>query len=509
MKIINSKIHLATAVCACFQACSLQTFWNDPESTGEPAVHTVSGKATASSQPLAWWESFADPALNQVMEAVLESNADLAVAAARVEQARARARIADAVRLPAISPTAGVNDLDLPTNAGIGAQLDELGLGERLADQFGLSLPDRLGLTTYNLGAQFSWEADFWGRNRNLRLAAGAGQLASESDFHAAQISVLAETIDTYLELVDLRRQRELALDTIDLLTESDELAELRYETGLAEAGERYAARRALSEARARLPELETGLAEAESRLWILLGGYREDIADLLPASLSLAEASGPEPQGIPAELLAQRPDVAGARQRMEAARFVLGAREAELLPALSLSGSIGLQATEAGDWFDPDQWFSNLGVNLLGPALQGSRLRDNLALAEAQLREATAAYGQSVVTAVHEVEAALAAFDAGRRRHEVLLAYVNDAEDESGLQARRYAAGIGSYGEVLLAGQVRAGARAALSTAERDLGLARLALHRAIGGAWTAEITLPDGARAAPLDAIAGNANE
>ncbi len=509
MKRINSKIHLAIAVCVCFQACSLQTFWNDPESTSEPAVHTVAGKATASSQPLAWWESFADPALNQVMEAVLESNADLAVAAARVEQARARARIADAVRLPAFSATAGVNDLDLPTNAGIGAQLDELGLGERLADQFGLALPDRLGLTTYSFSAQFAWEADFWGRNRNLRLAAGAGQLASESDFHAAQISVLAETIDTYLELVDLRRQRELALDTIDLLTESDELAELRYETGLAEASERYAARRALSEARARLPELETGLAEAESRLWILLGGYREDIAGLLPGSLSLAGASEPGQQGIPAELLAQRPDVAGARQRMEAARFALGAREAELLPALSLSGSIGLQATEAGDWFDPDQWFRNLGVNLLGPALQGSRLRDNVALAEARLREAAALYRQSVVTAVHEVEAALAVFAAGRRRHDVLLAYANDAEAESDLQAQRYAAGIGSYGEVLLAGQVRAGAQAVLSTAERDLGLARLAVHRAFGGAWTAELTRSDGVQAAPLDAIADNANE
>ncbi len=509
MKRINLKIHLATAVCACLQACSLQTFWDDRGSTSDPDIQAAASETMASLQPLAWWESFADPALNRVVEAVLGSNADLAVAAARVEQARARARVADAVRLPSFSATADVNDLDLPTNAGIGAQLDELGLGERLADQFGLSLPDRLGLTTYNLGAQFAWETDFWGRNRNLRLAAGAEQLASESDYHAAQVSVLAETIGAYLELVDLRRQRDLALETIGLLAESDELTESRYETGLAGASERYAARRALSEARTRLPGLETGLAEAESRLWILLGGYREDIAGLLPGSLSLAEASEPEPQGIPAELLAQRPDVAGARQRMEAARFTLGAREAELLPALSLSGSIGLQATEVGDWFDPDQWFSNLGVNLLGPALQGSRLRDNVALAEAQLREATALYGQSVVTAVHEVEAALAAFDAGRRRHEVLLAYVNDAEAESGLQAQRYANGIGSYGEVLLAGQVRAGARAALSTAERDLGLARLALHRALGGAWTVDVARSSETQAASLGAIADYANE
>ena len=86
-----------------------------------------------------------------------------------------------------------------------------------------------------------------------------------------------------------------------------------------------------------------------------------------------------------------QRPDVLAAMQRVEAARFSVGARRADLLPRLSLQGAIGLQSTDSSEWFDPDQWFRNLTANLLGPVFQGSRLRKNIALAEARLNEAAA----------------------------------------------------------------------------------------------------------------------
>ncbi len=494
MKIIPRRISLALAAGILITGCTLPGSQLPPapelavEIPDRFAASEIAESGEPLYEPVAWWESFADPVLNQIVEAVLESNFDIAQAVARVDQARARARIADAVVYPLVNPVAGIVDFDIPTNAGIGAQLDELGLGSELTDIFGLSLPDRVGLTTYTFGAEFAYEVDFWGRNRNTRLAAGAQRLSSESDYVAARISVLAETVRTYLELVDLRRQRELALENIEILGERESLAQSRYESGLVDALGLYATRRALRDARAGLPQLEAGLAEAEARLWILLGGYRNDIDALLPDDLSIAGAGEPVPAGIPAELLIQRPDVASARQRMEAARFALGARRAELLPALSLSGSIGLQATDAGDWFDPDQWFRNLGVNLLGPAIPGSRLRDNVELAEAQLSEAAAAYGGSVVTAVNEVEAALAGFEAGRRRHDVLVSFLDEARAESELQGQRYSAGVGSYQEVLTAAQVLVGAEAALSAAERDLGFARLALHRALGGAWTAD---------------------
>ena len=422
------------------------------------------------------------------MDTALESSFDLAAAVARVEQARARARIAAAARFPTAQASLGANRFDAPTNAGLGAQLDELGLGPDVTEAFGVTLPNRLDLTTYSLGAEFAYEADFWGRHRNAAFAAGAEHLASEEDFKAARIGVLAETVATYLEIVDLRSQRRLASDIAEFFEERAALAALGYERGLTDIGDLYAAQRALADAQAELPPMASRLADAEGRLWVLLGGHRAELESLLPDRLAPAWAPAALPSGIPAGLLGQRPDVSAAQQRVEAARFAVGARRGALLPSLSLSGSIGVQATDSSDWFDPDQWFENLSANLLLPVFQGGRLSGDVALAEAQLAEAAAAFGRSVVTAVSEVEAALAGLESGVRRVALLTTLVEAADADAALKEQRYLAGVGDYGGYLGARQLLASAESALAGGRRDLGYARLALHRALGGAWTAD---------------------
>ena len=467
-------------------ACSVLPTLPDAEPAPEVPPAFAETDAGGGHEPLEWWGAFEDPALNRIVDAVLETNFELAEAVARVEQARARARIAVAARFPTVQAALGVNEFDAPTNAGLGAQLDELGLGSQVTETFGVVLPDRLDLTTYTLGAEFAYELDFWGRDRNLARAAGAERLAQEADFQVARIGILAETVSTYLEIVDLRRQRQLAGEIVGIFEEQATLATVRYENGVADIRELYAARRNLRDGQAELPLIDGRLADAEGRLWVLLGGYREDLEDMIPDSLSPVTVMAPVPAGIPADLLAQRPDVGAALQRVEAARFTVGARRAELLPSLSLSGSIGLQSTESGEWFDTDQWFRNLSANLLAPVFQGGRLRGRVALAEARFDEAAAAFGRSVVTAVNEVEAALAVLEAHRRRVGLLTAYVEEADAEAALQEERYVAGVGNYAIYLAASQSLVGARSALAGAERDLGYARLALHRALGGAWT-----------------------
>ena len=190
----------------------------------------------------------------------------------------------------------------------------------------------------------------------------------------------------TYFEVVDLRHQRRLAGEIVELLKEWEWLMETRYGGGLADAQSLYAVRRQLRSAEAELPQLEALLANAEARLWVLVGGYSEELAGMLPDVLTTGASLGPAPGRVPADLLVQRPDVRAARQRVEAARYAVGARRAELLPSLSLTGSIGLQSSESADWFDPDQWFRNLSANLLARVLQRGRARGNLALAEARL---------------------------------------------------------------------------------------------------------------------------
>ena len=360
-------------------ACTLAPRSAPPvaESVSELTDGSAGGEVAVSIQRREWWKSFADPALNRIIENVLESNFDLAAAVARVDQARARARIARAPLFPSIQPTAGVNEFDAPTNAGIGAQLDELGVGSGGGGVPRIALPDRLGLTTYTVGAEFAYELDFWGRNRNDGLAAGAERQASESDYLTARMGVLAETVRTYLELVNLRRQRTLASEIAEVSRQRESLAESRYDRGLTDVSVLHRARQDARGAQAELPQIEALLADAEGRLRVLMGDHRVDLTQLtVRIPVRQRSTCTPFHRAFQPALLMQRPDVVAARQRMEAARLQVGARRADLAPRLSLHGSIGLQSTESSEWFDPEQWFRNLSMNLLGPVFQGTRLQ-------------------------------------------------------------------------------------------------------------------------------------
>ncbi len=469
-------------------ACSLAPPPELPDPAPTMPVSFRQGQATAAYEPLEWWKAFADPVLDRVVESVLESNLDMAVAVARVQQARERARMAKAAILPVVQGRGAVNDLSTPTNAGFGAQIQKLGLGE-LAP--GFALPERLGITTYSLGADFSYEIDFWGRARSDALAAGAEYLASESDYHAARIGILAETIRTYFEIADLRRQLDLTREVVDVLLERENVASTRYDRGLSNSLDLYQVRQDLLNTQAGLPKLHNLHASAEARLATLLGGYRNDLNAILPDTLSPADVTDPVPAGIPTDLLFQRPDVRAVGLSLEAAQHQISARRAELLPTLSISGSIGLQTSEIDGLFKVDQWFTNLASNLLAPVFQGGRLRSNVTLAETRFQEVAAAYAQTVVTAVNEVEAALAVLQHEGQRQTLLASRLEEAEAAVELRSQRYEAGIGGYADFLDALRTRLNVELALAGARRDVALARLAVHRALGGAWTASETI------------------
>ena len=470
-----------------FLACSFAPKPSLPEPVANIPERFVGSSVAGAYEPLEWWRAFADPALDTIVEAVLASNLDLAESVARVQQARARARIARADFFPDVQATGAIDDVDLSVDAGIGAYIQEFG-PDGAQEDFGqaFELPDRLALTLYSLSADFAYEFDFWGRVRNDARAAGAVYQASESDLRAARIGILAETITTYFEIADLRRRTALARETVDVLREREELAATRYARGLTDSFELYLLRQDLRNAQAGLPQLESQVAGAEGRLAVLLGGYRADLEAVLPDALSPTPTAAPVPVGIPADLLRQRPDVIAAAQRLDAARYNIGARRAELLPSLSFSMSVGLQNTDAGDVFDVNQWYRNLATNLTAPIFQGGRLKSNVALAQARFKQAAAAYGQTVVTAVGEVETALARLENAGRRHTFLASRLEEARASVTLQSQRYASGVGAYADYLDALRTRLNVESALVGAGRDLALARLAVHRALGGAWT-----------------------
>ena len=475
--------------------CSLAPAPSVPEPAAELPDRFSGSEEAGQYEAQEWWTTFQDPVLNTVVDSALAANFDLAEAVARVQQARAQAGIARAALFPAIQASASATDTDTPSNAGFGQQFRELA-GNEIP---GFEFPERLGITTYSLGVDFAYELDFWGRARNDSRAAGQEYLASESDYHAARIGVLATTITTYFELVDLRRRTALARETVDVLLEREALAETRYDRGLVTSFELYQVRQELWNTQAALPQLESQLVNAEGRLAVLLGGFRAKLDAILPDSLAPMPSGDPVSAGIPADLLVQRPDVRAAGQRLEAARYTIGARRAELLPSLSFSGTIGVQAAETNGLFNVDQWFRNLLGNLTAPIFQGGRIRSNIAVAHARFRQAAAAYGRTVVTAVHEVEAALAGLHNEGRRHDFLASQREEALASVDLQSRRYASGVGGYIDYLDALRQLLNVESTLAGARRDLALARLSVHRSLGGVWAPPPEEPEEPRMVP----------
>jgi NodT family efflux transporter outer membrane factor (OMF) lipoprotein len=467
-----------------------------------PEAFGTAGTA-GSYQPQAWWTSYGDSILDELVDSTLVANLDLAEAVARVEEARAIVGISAADLYPSLTGTAGASRQNNPVNAGFGAIIgailgggiaaDSTGAGGESGEGAGDSAPTRSTIESFDAGIGLAYELDFWGRARAERKAALSDLAASASDFQVIQLGVLGETISAYFDLLDLQRRLRLTEEIVDVLTEREGLSATRYDRGLITSFELYSVRQDRQAAEASLPQLRAQIAEARSRLALVTGRHHDQLDAILGQGTSVEAADPPSqpvlpipvPRGIPSDLLQQRPDVRASASRLEAARFRVGARKAELLPSINLTGTLGLQSSSAEGLFDLSQWFSNLAAGLTLPLFQGGRLRANLDAAEARYAQQLASHGRVVLAAVGEVEAAMVRHNEELRRNETLTGQLAEAESSVALQAERYEGGVGAYTDYLDALRVQLNTQATLSASTRDVALARLNLHRALGGTW------------------------
>ena len=468
--------------------CSFAPDPQVPQPVADLPESFLESEAVGDYVPLEWWRDFEDPALDALIDSALVANLDLVEAVARVEQARAQSGIAWADLFPQIQAGADGSTNSQPSNTGIGGAISG-GPGDSVP---AFARPDRFEFTTYSASLGFSWELDFWGRARNDGRAAAADLMASRADLDAARLGVLSETVSTYFQIADLRERVELTRETVGVLEEREALTVTRYDRGLVTSLELYQVRLDLRTTQAGLPQIETQLADAEGRMAVLLGRYAGRIGGLLGEDLDPTPVFQPIETGLPADLLLQRPDVRAAAERLQAARFRIGARKAQLLPRLSLSGSVGQQSDDVGGLFDAGQWFTNLVGGITAPLFQGGRLRGNVKVAEAQYAQFAAAFGHTVLTAVYEVEISLRRYDEERERYGFLTSQQEEAQASADLQSRRYSAGVAGYTDYLDALRTLLGVQSTLSAAGTDLALARLGVHRALGGGWTEDDSQP-----------------
>jgi len=414
----------------------------------------------------AWWSSFDSPALTAAVEQALAANRDLAVAAARVEQAAAQARIAGADVLPTV-----------------GASLSR----DRSRNVYvGLPIPGADPLTSYSTtwsaAIDVSWEVDLWGRVAAGRDAAEASLDAAWLDGRAAAHAIAGRTARAWIDWTAAAGRHELATTRAASLENTASIVRERYDAGLVPALDVRLVEANAAQAQAEVAAQREARERAHRALDALLGR----VPTAAPGeAFALPEPPPPAPAGLPSELLERRPDLASAAARLRAANEQADAARAALLPALRLTGSAGRLSSDAGDLLDSDFDIWSLAAGLTQPLFQGGRLRAAADLEDARAREAAAAFEGAFLTALGEVETALAT-EAALADYEARLAVAGDSADAAyELALESYVSGRAALLEVLDAQRAALDVDAQrLDARRRRLG-ARVDLHLALGGGF------------------------
>ena len=425
-------------------------------------------QSAASMADLPWWDVFDDPALQELIRAALVYNHDLRIAVARVQEARALARVARSFLYPTVglSAQSGVNQES--RNAQPSAAPDE---------------GDERVFANTSLAATMAWEIDLFGRVRRDSEAAFARYLATEEGRRAVLVTLVSDVASSYFLLRELDLQREVAVRTLVLNDETVVYYRNRLAGGLSNRLELDSAVANRSLTAASVPEFERQVAVLENAISVLAGRPPGAVArgktleeQVLPPSI---------PVGVPAALLERRPDVVEAEQLLVAANADVGAAKALFYPTISLTGAVGTVSGDLSNLLKGDSIIWSLGAGLFQPLFNAGRIRSNYEAAQARFARALAEYQQAALNAYREVADALIGIEKLAAVRVEQQIGVDALRDASQLARARYDLGLSSYLEILVADQ---------QLFERELGLVRTRgdemralaqLYRALGGGW------------------------
>ena len=407
-----------------------------------------------------WWRAFGDPALDALVRRALDNNGDLRIARSRLEEYRARVRVAQSAGLPALNLSFG------PTRArAIGP------LGQPIE-------------TTSVVGAvQASYELDLFGRIAATTQAARYEELSQEAALDAAALAVVSNTASGYFNLLGLDAQLALARATLASRERSFALARHQFEVGYSSRLEMSQAEAELHATAAVVPQLERAIAQQEQALSLLVGASPGPVARGVPLLEVRLPAPGP---GLPSELLRRRPDIAQAERLVAAADASLAAARDQLLPSIRFSATLGAQGGSIARLLrDPVELWS-IGGSVLAPLFDAGRLRAQADIAATVRDRALFAYENAVRAGFAETENALAGIDGLRRQLGEAEARSRAANEVLRVAGNRYRNGYASYLEELDAQRTAFSAETNVLQLRASLLGAHVDLYRALGGGWS-----------------------
>ena len=453
------KTQLTIAAAVLTLAACTPKFYPPQIATPESYVYGAGFSSDTTGVGERWWELFGDTTLDALVEQALANNRDVAVAAARVQQARANLKTVRAQYLPQIGAEATAE---------------------------GEYTPETEIVQSYAVEPTLSWELSLFGALRNAKRAAKAEIAASEWALAGVRLSLAAEVATTYFTLLEYERDLSIARQTLRLRRESAALIDSMFRYGMSDGVALEQARSLVYTAEADIPQYERAVKQTRLSLDILLGETPQ-AADSTGAGLRLLVDRHPAdiPVGLPSELLKRRPDIMEARYDMLQAAAEAGVARGARFPSIALTAKGGIASNSIKGLTAANPWAWDALGSLTQPLFAFGKLRRSELAAMERYTQAAKTYEQTVLTAFADVEKALVAIATYRGQAERYCELVVSNDRIATMTQALYRSGLSDYLDVIDAQR---------SLYQSQMGLVNLVaqqyinyvnLCKALGGGW------------------------
>jgi NodT family efflux transporter outer membrane factor (OMF) lipoprotein len=429
-----------------------------------------------------WWDSFEDPELNTLIEEALSGSFTLKEAWARLNQAKAQTVQAGAALYPDLNLNAEAFRARQSSDGASSLRNTTLSRGN--TDSSSSTAED------YFIGLVSSYELDLWGRIRSEREAVRLTEAASREDLNTAAMSLAAEVTRRWANIISQRMQKRLLEKQLETNSIYLELVELRFRKAMVSALDVYQQKQVVERIKAEIPLVEAQEQLLLHELALLLGKPPR-------TGLKISRDSLPVPDqvpstGLPADLLAARPDVRAAGSRLRAADWQVSAARANRLPAVRLTGRATYSSGDLDILFD--NWLLSLAGNLTAPIFDGKRRAAEVERTKAVVDERLWAYKRTVLTAIKDVEDALIIEEKQRQHIAAVKLQIDAARKALNEAGERYLKGLNDYLPVLTQIVSVQDLERDLIRRQAELLIARVSLFRSLGGTWMNELQPNEG---------------
>lgn len=429
----------------------------------------VTTNQPAQAIPAQWWRLYRDDQLNQLVATANESNQNIRQAIARVDQARALSHVAASYLLPTITGDPSY------TRTRISANQPSTLTGQPIGKS--------VVFNDWQVPFDLQYEIDVWGRVRRSVEASVAQAKASADDLAVVRLTIATDVATYYYMVRALDAQEQILQQTVEAYIEQVRIVSAQLKNGLVSPIDLYEAQSLLEATQAQLSDVKRARADEEHALAIVCGRAAPRFA--LPVNALLEVAPPDVPAGLPAALLARRPDVAEAEQNVVSFNAQVGVATAELYPTFTLTSSAGFESASFEHILDWQSKTASIGPSISVPIFEGGRLQSNLAAVKAQYRQAVAAYVNQVLIAYGDVEDALTDLHSLTDEVAHLRAAVQSSQDYVRVARIQYSQGLVTYLIVIDAERTLLSNQLTLS---QDLNFqmeASIYVVTALGGGW------------------------